>query len=153
MEKILGVLERVSGHTYDTLYDLIVTNERVIAVILQHPSDEIHKLGFGGLLFGGRLAKGRKRPEREDTVENRLRSYEEKTFDEMMASHRFNFEIIYDHVSSVELTNRFFKSHLKFRLTRPSGPDIIIHFSLQKNQFSNTRHLMSLVLPSKIKEH
>ena len=151
MEKILGVLERVSGYTYDTIYDLIVTNERVIAVILQHPSDEIHKLGIGGLLFGGRFAKGRKRPERKDIVENRLRSYEEKTFDELMASHRFNFEIVYDHVSSVEVTNRFFKSHLKFRLSRPSRPDITIHFSLHKNQFSDAKQLMGQVLNSKIK--
>lgn len=152
MEKIIGILERVSGHTYDTIYDLIVTNERVIAVVLQHPSDEIHKLGLKGLLIGGALAKGRKRPERMEIVEERRRNYEEKPFNELMTSHRFNFEISYDNVSSVQITNRFFKSHLKFRVSRPSIPDITIHFTLQKNQYSDAKQLIDQVLASKIKE-
>ena len=153
MEKVIGILERVSGHTYDTIYDLIVTNERVIAIILQHPSDEIHKLGLKGLLLGGTLAKGRKRPERMEIVEERRQQYEEKSFNELMASHRFNFEIRYDNVTSVAITNRFFKSHLKFRISRPSVPNINIQFTLQKKQFSDARQLMGEVLASKIKEH
>ncbi len=151
MEKVIGVLDRVSGHTYDTIYDLIFTNERVIAVIVQHPSDEIHKLGLRGLLIGGRLAKGRKRPERIGITEERRRGYEGKTFDELIASHRFNFEICYNFVTSVEITRRFLKSHLKFRISRPSIPDFTIHFTLTKDQFLNARQLVDLALPSKIK--
>ena len=151
MGKVIGVLDRVSGHTYDTIYDLIFTNERVIAVIVSHPTDESHKLGLAGLIIGGRLAKGRKRPERKSIAEERRRNYEEKTFDELMASHRFNFEICYNYVTSVEITRRFFKSHLKFRISRPSIPDFTIHFTLTKNQFTNAQQLLDLALPSKIK--
>jgi hypothetical protein len=151
MEKIIGVLERVSGHTYDTIYDLVFTNERVIAVIVQHPSDEIHKIGLKGLLLGERMAKGRVRPPGVGNAEARRRDYEEKTFDELMASHRFNFEIYYNNVSWVEITRRFFKSHLKFCVSRPSIRDLTIHFDLTKNQFTNTRQLLDLALPSKIK--
>jgi len=151
MEKIIDVLERVSGHTYDTIYDLVFTNERVLAVIVQHPSDEIHKIGLKGLLIGGRLAKGRIRPPGKGIAEERRRDYEDKTFDELMASHRFNFEICYNNVSSVEITRRFFKSHLKFRISRPSVPVFTIHFTLAKNQFSDAKQLLGLALPSKIK--
>jgi hypothetical protein len=151
MEKVIGVLDRVSGHTYDTIYDLVFTNERVIAVILQHPSDAIHKIGVKGLLLGGHLAKGRNKPEWKGAAEERLRNYEEKSFDVMMGSHRFNFEISYDNVSSVEITRRFFKSHLAFLISRPSTPDFKIHFTLAKNQFSDARKLLDLAVPSKIK--
>jgi len=151
MEKVIGFLQQVSGHTYDTIYDLVFTNERVIAVIVQHPSDEIHKIGLKGLLLGGRLAKGRIRPPGKGIDEERRRDFEEKTFDELMASHRFNFEICYDNVSWVEITSWFFKSHLKFRVSRSSIRDLTIHFTLTKNQFTNARQLLDLVLPSKIK--
>jgi hypothetical protein len=151
MEKIIDVLERVSGHTYDTIYDLVFTNERVLAVIVQHPSDEIHKIGLKGLLIGGRLAKGRIRPPGKGIAEERRRDYEDKTFDELMASHRFNFEICYNKVSSVEITRRVFKSHLKFRVSRPSIRDLTIHFTLTKNQFTSARQLLDLTLPSKLK--
>jgi hypothetical protein len=151
MEKMIDVLERLSGHTYDTIYDLVFTNERVIAVIVQHPSDEIHKIGLKGLLIGGHLAKGRTRPPGKAIAEERRREYEEKTFDELMASHRFNFEICYNNVSWVEITRRFFKSHLKFRVSRPSIRDLTIHFTLNKNQDTNARRLLGLVLPSKLK--
>jgi hypothetical protein len=39
MEKIIGSLVGVNGHTFDIVYDLFFTTERVIAVIIRHPAD------------------------------------------------------------------------------------------------------------------
>ena len=93
MEKNIGSLEQVSGHTYDTIYDLVFTTERVIAVIIQHPNDIMYKFGVSGMLLGGKLGGGNDRPQRMRIAEERRRDYEEKTFDELVDSHRFNFEI------------------------------------------------------------
>jgi hypothetical protein len=152
MEKSVGFLGRVKGHTYDTIYDLLFTTERVIAVIIQHPTDVPYKFGAMELFFGGQLAKQIDRPERKRVAEERRRLYEEKTLDELAVSHRFNFEIHYNMVKSVEVTRGLFRSQLKFHLSGPSVAGRSIHFTLTKEQVPNARQLIDLVLPLEIKE-
>jgi hypothetical protein len=151
MEKSVGFLERVSGHTYDTIYDLLFTTERVIAIIVQHPMDVPFKFGITELFFGGQLTKQRERLNRMRFAEERLRTYKGKTFDELLAIHRFNFEIPYTKITSVEVTRGLFHSRLKFHITGPSISGRTIHFTLGKNQIQDARNLLNLVLPLKIK--
>ena len=151
METKIGSLERVSGHTYDTIYDLLFTTERVIAVIIRHPNDSIHQIGLTGLLLGERLAGGNDRFQRIKIAEERRRDYQEKPFDEIVKSHRFNLEIHYNTVTSVEITRGIFKSRLKFQISRPSIPERTLHFTLSKKQVPTARNLLDLALPSKTK--
>jgi hypothetical protein len=151
MEKSVGFLEDVRGHTYDTIYDLLFTTERVIAVVIQHPTDMPFKFGVMELFLGGQLTKKSERPERMRVAEERRRACKEKTYDELLASHRFNFEIPYGRVTSVEVIRGIFQSRLKFHISGPSIVERTIHFTLAKNKVPSARHLLDLVLPSKIK--
>lgn len=152
MENKIGSLERVIGHTYDTIYDLLFTTERVIAVIIRHPNDTLHNLGLTGLLLGEGLSGRNNRFQRVKIAEERRRDYQEKAFNEIVGSHRFNFEIPYKTVTSVEITRGFFKSRLIFSISRPSTPEHTVHFTLSKGQLPNARNLLDLAVPSKIKQ-
>jgi hypothetical protein len=152
MERNIGILEQVSGHTYDTIYDLLFTTERVIAAVIQHPTDVPYRFGVMELFLGGQMGKHSERFERRRVAEERRRIYKENTFDELVASHRSNFEIRYSTVASVELTRGLFHSHMKFHISGPSNVRRTIHFTLAKDQVPNARHLIDLVLPSKVKE-
>ena len=151
MERRIGFLEGVSGHTYDTIFDLLFTSERVIVLLVQHPSEVEIKFGATELLFGNLLSKSKDRFEKKKTAEERFDKYGGKTFEELLAGHRFNFEIPYDTVDSVEINRGFFQSRLKFHLNDSStrGPDL--QFTLSKDQIPETQELLSRALPLKIK--
>jgi hypothetical protein len=151
MEERLGLLEQVSGHTYDTIYDLLFTTERIIAVLIQHPTDVPYKTNVMDLFIGGQLTKQRELPERRRIADERRHACKEKPLDELVASHRLNFEIRYNSVTSVEVRRGFFRSHLKFHVIRPSTAKHTFHFTLRGVQVPNARHLVEQVLPLKLK--
>ena len=151
MEERIGLIEHVSGYTYDTIYDLLFTTERVIAVIIQHPTDVPYKTNVMDLFIGGQLTKQRELPERRKLAEERRRACREKPLDELVASHRLNFEIRYSTVTSVEVSRGFFRSHLKFHVTRPSTAEHTFHFTLHGAQVPNARNLIEQILPLKAK--
>jgi hypothetical protein len=146
MEERIGLLERVSGHTYDTIYDLIFTTERIIAVLIQHPTDVPYKTNVMDLFIGGQLSKQRELPERRKLAEERRRACKEKPLDELAAGHRLNFEIRYSTVTSVDVSRGFFRSHLKFHLAGRT-----FHFTLARVQVPKARQLIEQVLPLKAK--
>jgi hypothetical protein len=152
MEKSIGFLGRVSGHTYDTIYDLLFTTERVIAVIVKHPTDQPFKFGVTELFIGGKLGKLNERFDRKRFTEERLRDYKEQTFDELLASHRFNFVIPYNKITSVEVIRGLFQARLKFHISNSSFVERTIHFNLAKNRIPEARNLLDLALPLKIKK-
>jgi len=152
MERSIGFLERVSGHTYDTIYDLLFTTERVITLNVQHPTEVSYKFGITELFLGGKLARQLERFDRKKSAEERLRAYKEKTFDELLAGHRFNFEIPYSMVTTVEVTRGWFHTHLKFHINSPSIIGRTMHFTLTKDQVPDAQNLLNLALPLKIKE-
>jgi hypothetical protein len=153
MEKSVGFLEGVRGHTYDTIYDLLFTTKRVIALIVQHPADVPFKFGVTELLFGGQTARRLRRFERKNSsAEDRLSTYQEKTLEELLAGHRFNFEIPYSTVMTIKMTRRFLDTRLKFHIDSPSIIGHAIQFTLAEDQVHNAQKLLNLVLPLKAKE-
>jgi hypothetical protein len=153
MEKNIGYLEGVSGHTYDTIYNLLFTTERVMALLIHHPAEVPYKFGLQQLLLGGQLGRRQKeRFDRRQSVEEQILTYESKTFDELLAGHRFNFEIPYQMVATVEITRSFFQTRLNFQLNSSSIPGGTIHFTFSKDQVPAAQTLLNLAIPSKIKK-
>ncbi len=153
METIVGSLVGVSHHTFDTLYDLLFTTERVIAFIIQHPNDIPYQSTpmLEEVLLGGMLAKRREQLERVKTTQLRRRSLQGKTLDELVALHPSNFDIRYSAVTSVEITRGLFQSQLRFDVSKLSTTGQTIRFTLSKKQIPDAQRLLDLVLVSKIK--
>jgi hypothetical protein len=153
MEKIVGSLVEVSYHTFDNIYDLLFTTERVIAFNIQHPGDTSYR--FTSMLkdtFLGRMVTRRtEQSEQAKIVQARRDSIQEKPIDELVGLHPSNFEIRYSEVTSVEITRGLFQSQLKFEVPKLSPGRQIISFTLSKEQIPGTQRLLELVLSSKIK--
>jgi hypothetical protein len=150
MEKNVGTLRRVSGHTYDTLYDLFFTTERVIALIIRHPLDIPNDFGVTNLFFGGRLFRRHEIPDRIKIAEDRRAQYKEEPIDKLVSQHRFNFEIPYNKVRSVAVTQGLLRSKLMFRISGPSNAVYNIKFTLSRKQHREAQGLLKQVLFSKM---
>jgi len=150
MEKDIGCLKRLSGHTYDTVYNLLFTTERAIAMIIEHPLDIPKNPGALGMFLGDGFTKRGERSEKYKIMEERIRLYEEQTFDELVSAHDYNFEIPYNKVERVELTRRLFGARLIFHVTEKLHGESKILFNFDKKQFSEASRIIDQVLPSKI---
>jgi hypothetical protein len=153
MEKIVGSLVGVSYHTFDNIYDLLFTTERIIAFNIQNPGDTSYS--FTSVLkdtFLGRMVTRRtEQSQQAKTIEGRRHSIEEKPINELVGLHPLNFEIRYSEVISVEITRGLLQSQLKFEVPKLSPGKQIISFILSKEQIPGTQRLLELVLSSKIK--
>ena len=150
MEEVVGSLVGVSYHTFDTVYDLLFTTERVIAFIIQHPTDIPYRPTRREFLFGGMLAKRAEQPERAKIAQARRQTLQERSIDELVTVHPLNFEIRYSEVNSVKITRGLFQSQLRFDTSKLSTTRKIIRFNLSKKQLPDAQHLLELVLASKI---
>jgi len=153
IERVIGSLVGVSGHTFDILYDLLFTTERVIAVIIQHPTDIPYQFTavWRTILFGNSLAIRREQLERQRIAQTRRQALQERTLDELAAIHPMNFEIRYSAITSVEIMRRLFQSQLRFYVSGPSTKEQIIRFTLPQKQIPEAQRLLELVLLSKTK--
>jgi hypothetical protein len=147
VEESIGFLRRVSGHTFDTIYDLVFTTERVVALIVEHPGDVPRKFGMTEILIGGQLGRQGEKVERKRIAEERRRLYEEKELDELIGLHRLNFEIGYRQVVSIEVKRGLLQSSLNFHL---SGSGRTIRFRLDRGRVGEAQRLVDQALPSKV---
>ncbi len=139
----------MSGHTFDTIYDLVFTSERVIACIVEHPGDVQRKYGMTELIMGSQLGKHGERLEKRRIADERRRLYEEKGLDELKGLHRLNFEIHVRDIASIEIRRGLLESSIKFFLSGDSKPGRTIRFRLKRNQVEEARKLADATLPSK----
>ncbi|MEW6186433.1 MAG: hypothetical protein AB1585_11930 [Thermodesulfobacteriota bacterium] len=149
MERLIGFLGDVSGHTFDIIYDLLFTEQRVMVLLIQHPSDMSYSFGFKELLLGGALAAKAEKFIRKPSAEERQLAYKEKTLEELLAGHRFNFEIPYRMVSKAEVHQGLWQRRLKFFSDDPSLSGRNLHFNLTKAQIPEARKLIRLTFPKK----
>jgi len=150
MEEIVGSLVGISYHTFDTIYDLLFTTERVIAFIIQHPTDIPYQPTWKQFLIGGMLSKRTEQSELAKITQARRHSLQEKPINELAALHPLNFEIRYGEITSVEITRGLFQSQLRFDTSKPSTRQII-RFTLSKEHIPDAQRLLELVIASKVK--
>jgi hypothetical protein len=153
MEKVIGSLDGVSGHTFDLQYDIFFTTERIIAVIIQHPADIPSQFTpvWKTMFIGSGWETRKEQREREKITQARRRSSQNLTPDDLFTTHSGNIQILYSEITSVEITRRLFQSQLRFYVFTPPTTRQIIHFNLSKKQIPEARRLLELVLLSKIK--
>lgn len=149
MEKVVGSLVGVSYHTFDTIYNLIFTTERVIAFIIQNPSDIQLPSMFEQVFLGNMLSKRKERLNLAKATLELDSNLREKTIDDLLAMRELNFEIRYSAVTSVKITRGLFQSQLVFDT---SSVRRTIRFNLSKKHIPDAQRLLELVLVSKIKE-
>lgn len=153
MEKIVGSLVGVSHHTFDTVYDLIFTTEKVIAFIIQHPNDTPYRSTsmLKDVFLGGMLTKRMEQSERANITQVRRRRLQEIPVDELVAQHPLNFEVHYTDITSCEITRGLFQSQLRFDASNLPSTRQTIRFTISKEQIPDAQRLLELALASKIK--
>jgi hypothetical protein len=152
MEQIVGSLFGVSYHTFDTLYDLLFTTERVIACIVQHPNDFRYRLTLKEFFIGHILAKRTEQFKRTEIAQERRHRLQAKPISELVTLHPSNFEIRYGEVTSVEITRGLFQPQLKLDTSKLPTTKQIIRFTIPKSQITEAQRLLKLVLASKVRE-
>jgi len=152
MEQIIGSLFGVSYHTFDTLYDLLFTTERVIACIIQHPNDFHYRLGLKEFFFGNSLSKRKEQFKRTEIAQKRRHRLQAKPISELVTLHPLNFEIRYSEVTSVEIKRGLFQTQLKLDTSKLPTTKQVIRFTIRKSQITEAQRLLKLVLASKVKE-
>jgi hypothetical protein len=144
VEKIIGSLVNVSGHTFDIRYDLFFTTERVIAALIQHPSDS--PLGATSLwksaLLGDILSGQGGKLKRVRASQRRRRSLEGMTPDELVKANPRNVSLRYSEIDSAEVRSRLFQHQLRFHLSVPLKTGRIVGFNLSKKQVAETEQLL-----------
>jgi len=146
MEKKIASLRHVSGHTYDTVYDLVFTTERMLALIVWHPGDAPVKFGMMEMFIGGQLAKRNEKAARVELMEERRTLHEERRLDEVIGLHRLNFEIPYRSIAAVEVKRGLFRSCLEFRVTGASKTERTVRFTLTKGQLRQAQAIVGEVI-------
>ena len=145
MERKIASLRRVSGHTYDTVYDLVFTTERVLALIVWHPGDAPNRFGMAEMLIGGQFAKLKERAAKAGLIEERRALHEKISLDEVLGLHRLNFEIPYQSIAAVEVKRGLFRSSLEFRITGAAGAERTIRFTLARAQHGEAQAIAAEV--------
>jgi hypothetical protein len=151
METVIGTLAEVSGHTYDTIYRLFFTTERIIACLVRSPTDVPPKTGMLEMVvIGNWRTRGAEKIEKQKIADQRTQDLNEKSPEELLNSHRLNRELRYDNIETVEIKSGLLGSSLRFRGIDSSGSGFKVNFSLGKDQVPVARELLGKVLSEKI---
>jgi hypothetical protein len=142
-EKIIGSLVGVKGHTFDIVFDLFFTTERVIAAIIQHPADSQQPASvWKSVLLGDLLSGQTGKVEQRKTSQRRRRSLQSMNPDELLRAHSRNFAILYSDIAAAELRRRFFQWQLRFHVSGPSKEGRVIGFNLSQKQVPEAERLL-----------
>ena len=149
MEKKISIIENVNGHTYDTVYDLVFTTERIIVVVIKHPLDTPVKFGATDIFIGKWATSKADKIEKLNIADDRRQQISKKSYDELISAHRYNFEIPYKNVKSVKLKKGLLRAHLEIRIDI-ENKDYKIPYSFAKKMVPEVITILEQVLSSKI---
>jgi len=131
------------GHTYDTTFDLIFRSERVVAALIQSPSDVPGSVSGWSFIVGNWIGRRNEEAALLNVSQERLHQIETLTLDEVIAANPDSFALNYNQISSVEITHRFLDYYLIFRLTGPPDKKSVRTFTLKKEHLPLAREILS----------
>lgn len=145
MEKTIGTLEGVQGHTYDTVYDLVFTTDRVVAALVRHPTDVSPSFGFTEFFFGRGLAGTRERSQRAAIGDQRRKAYQGMSLEDVLAAHPRNFQLRYAEVQRVELSRKLLRWRMVFHTATPLRSRI--RFLVPRDLVPEARRMLKEAVP------
>ncbi len=150
-EEIIGTLQGVSRHTYDNIFNLYFTRERVIAYITQSPDDVPPSFYWWNFLISSWFDKHRETRQRMKINRERISSLKELSVAELVSAHPSNFDIRFSNITFIDINRRMLEYRLYFHLTTPVAGRLVIDFILKKEQVILARDLLQKILSSKFK--
>jgi hypothetical protein len=152
MEEIIGVINNLSGHTYDILYDVIFTNERVVANLIQSPLEIARPTSTWTFIIGNWFSGQRDKRELAKISEERRKKLETLNLSEIISANPENFTLNYSDIENVEIKYSMFEYRLVFHLNGSGGKKRSREFTLKKPQLDQVREMVSRTPLQKIKE-
>jgi len=150
VEQLIGLIAGVRVHTYDTIYDMLVTTERVVLVLIQHPQDVSTSPGMAELFLGRWLANRREQAERAKLAENRRQACQDMKLDQVLARDPRNFQLPYGDIVSVRVGKGLLGADIVFHITPSEGDSRQLRLFLAKNQVHEANRLLGQAIPLKL---
>jgi hypothetical protein len=149
--EIIGRIEQVTGHTQDIVYDLVFTHSRMVALIVEHPTDIPYRPHIMDFFIGNRSGHRGQRIERKKLIDERRTSYRQEPLDKLITAHSRNFVVNFDNIISIEIKNGVFNSRLNIVVKRVDSRKLTLRFGLVKSTVPAMKELLHKVLPAKLK--
>jgi hypothetical protein len=151
MDDVIESICGVSGHTYDEVYDLFFTQQRLVVIGVQSPSDVSPTNSPWAFLISNWFERNKEKKALSQVLKERRQEEKTLTLDELIMTRSQNFAIKYADITTVEITTRFFENKLIFQIKVSSNQSRTISFTLRKEQIPEVRRIINKVLASKLK--
>jgi hypothetical protein len=148
MERFIGSLSGVTGHTFDIVYDMLVSTDRVVLALVQHPADTPLRPGMGELIFGRMLAGAHHEARQVAAAEQRRKEYAEMQLDDILAADSRNLELLYADIQRARVRKGLLSASVTFHLHPGNRPFRTLSLGLRKDQVAEARHLLGQGLPA-----
>jgi hypothetical protein len=133
------------------VYDIYLTTDRVVAVLIRHPVDIKPSASWSRLFIGGWGSRGKEEQEFNEIAAERHHKSQNLSPDELLALNPLNFQISNNDITLIELKRDISHLyHIKFQC-KVTGRKLLTDFTIHKDQNQETRQLLTKAFPVKFK--
>ena len=133
------------------MYDIFLTTDRVIAVLIRHPTDIMPSASWSRLFIGGWGSRSKEEQEFNEIAAEWHRKSQNLSRDELFASNPLNLRISNNNITLIELKRDISHlCHIKFQYN-VTGRKLLTDFTIHKDQNQETRQLLTKAFPVKFK--
>ncbi|MBN1367162.1 MAG: hypothetical protein JW967_04480 [Dehalococcoidales bacterium] len=145
MEEKLGTIPGVNIHSFEIVYDLIFTSNRIIAANIKHPGDLPPDVSLRTVIIGDGWNRHERMMKRIKLMEARREVIQNAAPEELLKNNPRNFAIPYERVVSIEVKRRFLRWQIICRFLDDKKTARKISFNIRKSQVPEARRLAAAV--------
>jgi hypothetical protein len=128
-----------------------LTTDRLIGVLIRHPSDVASSASWSSLFVGGWGLRRKEEQQFEEIASERHGQSKNMSPGELLASNPHNFQISNNDITAIELKKGLSNMyHIKLQFNVP-GKKLRRDFMVQKDQIQETILLLTKAFPAKFK--
>ena len=153
MENIIKIIKGVNGYTYDSIYDLYFTEERLIYIYLSGPLYFKESSGARNLseIFTGSIFRIKEEKLRRIQLEEEKRKLLNRMEpDQVLHDIKDSHEIPYKTIQKIKFSRGLTGFHIKISFDVGASGNMEIKFHVKRQQYAEIRDLLYLIIPKKI---
>ena len=134
------------------MYDLCLTTDRVIAVLMRQPGNVTASASLSTLFIGSWGSKRKEERKQDEKTAGQYRKSQSLSPDELLALNpNNNFQISNNDIDSIEIKRDIFLSyHITFQVS-VSGRKVSRSFTIKKDQVQEAKQLLTRIFSAKFK--